>query len=104
MGTLGLYVQVPFCASKCSFCNFSSQVALAGALDAYCRALEHEIAHLPAFYHASDIGQEILRIYADTVYFGGGTPTLLGRERLETVVSALRHRFEHRESVEFTLE
>jgi len=104
MEPLGIYVQVPFCASKCSFCNFGSQVALAGALDAYCRALEYEIAQLPAFYNASHIGQEILRLHADTVYFGGGTPTLLGRERLEAVVSALRHRFEHREPVEFTLE
>jgi oxygen-independent coproporphyrinogen-3 oxidase len=107
METLGLYIQVPFCASKCSFCNFSSKVALAGALDAYCRALEHEIVHLPALYEARQIGLEVLTLPADTVYIGGGTPTLLGGERLEGIVSALRARFEvakTTEPVEFTLE
>ncbi len=104
METLGLYVQVPFCASKCSFCNFSSKVALAGALDPYCRALETEIVHLPALYEASQIGQDVLGVPVDTVYFGGGTPSLLAEERLERIVSALRSRFELRETAEFTLE
>jgi len=107
MKTIVIYVQIPFCASKCSFCNFSSKVALAGALDAYCSALEQEIAHLPAFYEASQIGREIFTLPADTVYFGGGTPTLLGAERLEGIVSALRSRFKVANAtnpVEFTLE
>src|SRR5215472_5962523 len=82
METLGIYVQVPFCASKCSFCNFSSKVALAGALDAYCKALEREIACLPALYEASQIRQRALALPVDTVYVGGGTPSLLGGEPL----------------------
>ena len=104
MGTLGLYVQVPFCASKCSFCNFSSKVALAGALDVYCHALEQEIDCLPALYEASRMGHSILALPVDTVYIGGGTPSLLGVERLSRIVSALRRRFQPRETAEFTLE
>jgi len=104
METLGIYVQVPFCASKCSFCNFTSKVGLAGALDVYCHALEQEIACLPAFLEASEIPQELLALPVDTVYIGGGTPSLLGAERLGRLVSALRARFKPCEVAEFTLE
>jgi len=104
METLGIYVQVPFCASKCSFCNFTSKVGLAGALDVYCHALEQEIACLPALYEANQIGLKVLAQPVDTIYIGGGTPSLLGRERLGRIVSALRGRFDPRETAEFTLE
>ena len=104
METLGIYVQVPFCASKCSFCNFTSKVGLAGALDVYCHALEQEIACLPALYEANQIGLKVLAQPVDTIYIGGGTPSLLGSERLGRIVSALRGRFDPRETAEFTLE
>lgn len=104
MDTLGVYIQVPFCASKCSFCNFSSQVAPANVFDAYCRAIEQEIDSLLAFYKARDMGQDVVDFPVDTVYVGGGTPSLLGAERLEQILSALRRRFELADSVEFTLE
>src|SRR3989442_188670 len=45
--TLGIYIQVPFCASKCSFCNFSSRVERPREFDAYCDALAAEIDRLP---------------------------------------------------------
>ena len=104
METLGVYIQIPFCASKCSFCNFSSHVAPPSLFDAYCRALEREIDSLPGFYIARGIGQDVFDLAVDTVYVGGGTPSLLGAERLEQVVSALRRRFRLSDSVEFTLE
>jgi oxygen-independent coproporphyrinogen III oxidase len=104
METLGVYIQVPFCASKCSFCNFTSKVGLAGALDVYCHALEQEIACLPAVLEATQIGQKLLTLPIDTVYIGGGTPSLLGVERLGRIVSALRGRFKPCETAEFTLE
>ncbi len=51
--TLGIYIQVPFCASKCSYGNFSSQVAQrAAVLDPYGQALEREIEELRAIYHS----------------------------------------------------
>ena len=56
MPTLGLYIQFPFCASKCSFCNFSSQVAPASVFEAYCAAVERETERLPAIYEAADVG------------------------------------------------
>jgi oxygen-independent coproporphyrinogen-3 oxidase len=104
MKTLGIYIQVPFCASKCSFCNFSSKVALAGALDVYYHALEREIACLPALHETTQTGLKVLALPVDTVYIGGGTPSLLGAERLGRIVSALRSRFELLRTAEFTLE
>lgn len=104
MESLGIYVQFPFCASKCSFCNFSSRVEPASVFDAYCRAIEQEIDRLPAYYEADKIGRGIFDRLADTVYVGGGTPSLLGSERLERIFSGLRRRFELSACVEFTLE
>jgi oxygen-independent coproporphyrinogen-3 oxidase len=104
METLGLYVQIPFCASKCSYCNFSTQVARASAFDAYCRAVEEEIERLPELYAAPGIGQGLLDLPVNTLYVGGGTPTIVGRERLARVLRAVRARFRLDAVLEFTLE
>lgn len=104
METLGVYFQVPFCASKCSFCNFSSGVVPSTVFRRYCRALIQEIERLPEFYAAAGIEPGLLRLPVDTVYMGGGTPSLLGAELLEQVSEALRRRFEIVAGAEFTLE
>ena len=104
MGSLGIYVQVPFCASKCSFCNFSSRVESRRIFDRYSDALEQEIDGLPAAFRAHGLDEEVLTRPVDTVYFGGGTPPLLGVERLERIVRALHERFDVQASGEFTIE
>jgi oxygen-independent coproporphyrinogen-3 oxidase len=104
MQTLGIYVQVPFCASKCSFCNFSSRVEHAGVFDEYCRALELEIERLPVIYEGQGTGRQFFELPVDTVYLGGGTPSLLGARRLAGIIAALRRRFQLRPPLEFTLE
>jgi len=104
METLGLYVQIPFCASKCSYCNFSSQVARAEVFDSYCRAIELEIERLPDLYDAQGIGQRLLDFPVDTVYVGGGTPTIVGTERLAKILKAARERFHLDTVIEFTFE
>jgi oxygen-independent coproporphyrinogen-3 oxidase len=104
MHALGIYIQVPFCSTKCSFCNFSSRVERAIALDAYCRALKEEIERLPSLYEARGVAGRLLDLPADTLYFGGGTPSLLGVERLGEMVGALERRVQFGGPVEFTLE
>lgn len=72
----GLYIHVPFCLSKCPYCDFYSLPLPADAvLDAYTKAVCQHIERLPV-------------IKADTLYFGGGTPSLLGGKRLATILSA----------------
>jgi|YelNatPaOPRAMG01_1025707.scaffolds.fasta_scaffold22953_2 oxygen-independent coproporphyrinogen-3 oxidase len=104
METLGLYIQIPFCASKCSFCNFSSRVAPRDVFDRYCAALIKEIERLPDFYWALGVKGGLLELPVDSVYFGGGTPSLLGGERLAKILNALRRRFQFASPSEFTIE
>lgn len=104
MDTLGIYVQIPFCASKCSFCNFSSKVVPENVFDAYCDALEKEMASLPLDYARRGIPPAICDLAVDTLYFGGGTPSLLKAKRLHRIVHALRGRFGFIDSPEFTIE
>jgi oxygen-independent coproporphyrinogen-3 oxidase len=104
MDSLGIYVQVPFCASKCSFCNFSSRVESRRIFDRYGNAVEREIDGLPAAFEAYGLAGELLGLPADTIYFGGGTPPLLGMERLERIVRALHARFRIQSACEFTME
>jgi oxygen-independent coproporphyrinogen-3 oxidase len=98
---LGIYVSVPFCLAKCSFCNFASGVSSPGAIEAYVTKLCHEIAAAPltaARLHAN------LPPIVDTLYFGGGTPSLLELAQLRRIFAALRQAFEITPGAEITLE
>ena len=104
MDTLGLYIQVPFCASKCSFCNFSSRVVRQDVYDRYAETLAGEIQHLPEFYQSAGIARDLLKSSVDSVYFGGGTPSLLGADRMAAIVENLRRQFAWGSAVGLTLE
>jgi oxygen-independent coproporphyrinogen-3 oxidase len=104
MDFLGVYVQVPFCASKCTFCNFSSKVAPDSVFDNYSAALADEIGSLSSSYLGQGIGKDLDNLPVDTLYLGGGTPSLLGAERLERICRALRGRFQFTACPEFTIE
>jgi oxygen-independent coproporphyrinogen-3 oxidase len=89
----GLYVHVPFCEAKCTYCHFAIDPRRPDAerQERYTRALVREIeASGPA--------------RADTIYFGGGTPTLLAAFRLARLIQALRGRFDVGPGVEITVE
>ncbi|MGH9431459.1 MAG: radical SAM family heme chaperone HemW [Terriglobia bacterium] len=104
MENLGIYIQIPFCPSKCSFCNFSSGVAPAHLIEDYSRALHREIDGLNNFCGQREILLDFLSLPADSVYIGGGTPPLLGAETLVELVRRLRGRFNMMNLAEFTLE
>jgi len=104
MQSLAIYVQVPFCASKCSFCNFSSRVESHSIFDRYCDAVEQEIDRLPGSFGVYGLAEEVLTLPVDTVYFGGGTPPLLGVERLRSIVCCLHRCFRVQAAAEFTIE
>jgi oxygen-independent coproporphyrinogen-3 oxidase len=104
MSTLGIYVQVPFCASKCTFCNFSSRVERSGIFDGYTRNLQQEIGGWRSSFAEYGIPRELLSNSVDSIYIGGGTPTLLGEGRLGYIVGALRDHLRSSPDVEFTLE
>lgn len=90
----GLYIHVPFCVSKCPYCDFYSVTGWDDALlDAYITQVMREMDR-----HAHRIGE-----VADTLYFGGGTPSLLGGERLARLIAHAQERFSLSDA-EITLE
>ena len=98
---LGVYISVPFCRAKCSFCNFASGVSSPTVIEAYVTKLCHEIATAPltaAHLHAN------LPRTVDTLYFGGGTPSLLEPVQLRRIFTALRENFQISPGAEITLE
>jgi oxygen-independent coproporphyrinogen-3 oxidase len=101
LATLGVYVSVPFCRAKCSFCNFASGVSAPPALEAYVAKLCQEIAAAPQI--AARLLAHLPRT-VDTIYFGGGTPSLLEPEQLRRIFTALRQTFEITSDAEITLE
>ena len=80
----GLYLHIPFCVKKCDYCDFTS-FALEGSLEAYVCALIREI-ELSA-------DSELNRLTFDTVFFGGGTPSLLSGEQMQRIMRALHEHF-----------
>jgi oxygen-independent coproporphyrinogen-3 oxidase len=98
---LGVYVSVPFCRAKCSFCNFASGVGDGSAMERYVGQLCAEI--VGARERAEAMGAELPQ-RVDTVYFGGGTPSLLSPAQLERVFRALRGVFAVDADAEITLE
>jgi oxygen-independent coproporphyrinogen-3 oxidase len=93
--TLGIYAQVPFCQTKCTYCNFQtgpfSRALYAPYVDAICR----EIVDAAALYGSDRRGliEPLRGLVADTVYVGGGTPSLLEPESLARILDAVRATF-----------
>lgn len=104
MQTLGVYIQFPFCASKCSFCNFSSRVEPKLAYGPYVRALEREMDLLERGLAFTGISGDCLSFVVDSVYCGGGTPSLAGADGLAAMFLPLRRKFHIQANAEWTLE
>ena len=99
--SLGLYLAVPFCRSKCSFCNFASGVFSRQRMNSYVATLCREIANAEAF--AKSIGAEFSRS-VDSIYVGGGTPTTLAPEQLEQIFATTYKEFDVQKDAEITVE
>ena len=92
---VGLYVHVPFCAAKCSYCDFYSLAHREDKMDDYCAALT---AHL------REVAPRMAGQQVDTVYFGGGTPSYLGPKRLAALLKTIRKGYRLTADAEITLE
>src|ERR1700760_4752359 len=91
---LGVYVSVPFCRSKCTYCNFASGVYPPGEHERYVERLIQDLTGARAW--ASQIGSGMgpaLPRGVDTVYLGGGTPSLLEPELIARLFGVLRAEF-----------
>jgi len=98
---LGIYVSVPFCRSKCTYCNFASRVYPASEHARYVERVIEDLAGAKAW--AASLGAELPR-RVDTVYLGGGTPTLLASDLLAKLFAAMRAEFSLDADAEITVE
>ena len=98
---LGLYFSIPFCRSKCTYCNFASGVHPAGEHARYVERLIEDLAGARAW--AARMGVELPRC-VDTVYMGGGTPSLLEPDLLARLFRAMRTEFDLDPGAEITVE
>ena len=92
---LSLYIHFPFCVRKCRYCDFLSGPAEESARRAYLAALEREISLVPEALRTRPV---------DTVFFGGGTPSLMGQGDLEQLMERLRSVFDIEDQAEISME
>ena len=92
---LGLYIHIPFCRQKCAYCDFYSLPSREDKMDAYTDAL---------IRHIREVAPRTESHRVDTVYFGGGTPSYLGAERLRSILRAVRKGCPVARDAEITLE
>jgi oxygen-independent coproporphyrinogen-3 oxidase len=91
----GIYIHIPFCRSRCSYCDFATGMYSAEAAERYVLALVSEIET----WRVVDPPEPV-----DTIYFGGGTPSLLSPAQLETLLNAVHKRFKVAPNAEVTTE
>lgn len=102
---LGLYIHIPFCLSKCSYCHFASGVFPKSLIGPYLKALRREMAGLPALLRKWDAATESVSDYlVDTVFVGGGTPSLVDEQEVGQTLESVGHFFTLASDPEVTLE
>ncbi len=99
--TLGLYISVPFCRTKCSYCNFASDVFSRALFQNYVERVCGDIEH--ASITAEQMGGDFENV-VNTVYLGGGTPTVLDSAQLEQLFVTIRQSFCLQLETEITVE
>lgn len=97
----GIYISVPFCRSKCTYCNFASGVFSAGQMGRYVERVAEDVQWLRG--HADDFGAAVPET-VDSVYMGGGTPSLLPPDELKKLFFAVRQQFKILPKAEITVE
>ncbi|HTK36970.1 MAG TPA: radical SAM protein, partial [Pyrinomonadaceae bacterium] len=102
----GVYLHIPFCKSRCSYCDFATDVYKSSeVVDRYVDALTAEIL---AFQHEknppADAGGSDVHRDVDTIYFGGGTPSMLAPNQVEKILNAVEAKFSFGRHSEVTME
>ncbi|MEP6707602.1 MAG: radical SAM family heme chaperone HemW [Pyrinomonadaceae bacterium] len=95
MKPAGIYIHIPFCRSRCSYCDFATGLYTSALADRYVPSLVNEIKSFRGVETAETV---------DTIFFGGGTPSLLSPIQVETILDAVQERFEVSTGAEITIE
>ena len=112
----GIYLHIPFCKSRCSYCDFATDVYRdSGAVERYVDTLCKEIVNFGECYALTNVrasapdcgGPRVskgLTLHADTIYFGGGTPSLLTPDQVERILKTVNGKFAVAAAAEITME
>jgi oxygen-independent coproporphyrinogen-3 oxidase len=92
---LALYVHIPFCTAKCTYCDFNSYAGQDSLMAPYAQAVKKEAQLWSRYLEGRSV---------ETIFFGGGTPSLLPLPEMRVIVTALRERFDIQRDAEITLE
>jgi oxygen-independent coproporphyrinogen-3 oxidase len=92
--SLGVYIHIPFCRSRCSYCDFATGLYESTLASRYVNAVVEEIS----------LSEVLADHQVDTIYFGGGTPSLLNPEQLSKLLTSVRDRFQVSIETEVTME
>lgn len=92
MSLAGVYIHIPFCRSRCSYCDFATGLYEENLAEKYVRALTKEI------------GESAERQTIDTIYFGGGTPSMLTPRQIESILHTINDQFTIDREAEVTIE
>ena len=95
MQTSGIYIHIPFCVKKCIYCDFYSVANQDERIDAFIDAVVMEINK-----YTTDVSNWKF----DTIFIGGGTPSLLSANQLEKIISTLNKKYNLSNVIEFTME
>lgn len=109
MKKIGIYIHIPFCKQKCKYCDFVSFNCIENQTDEYFKCLIQEIEDkAEELYIKNDeegIGKKINEcIEIDTIYIGGGTPSIVSEKYLEKIISKIRKKFLVNANAEITIE
>src|SRR5260370_35149028 len=91
----GIFIHIPFCRSRCSYCDFATGMYESDLAETYVVALCREISTWKEIENP---------LAVDTIYFGGGTPSLLAPAQIERILKAVHERFAHVTGDEVTIE
>lgn len=92
---LGIYIHIPFCRSKCDYCDFYSLAGQEHRMDDYQRALMTHICEVAPLAQSHQI---------DTIYFGGGTPSYYGKKRIKQLLKTIKKKYNIDKNAEITME
>lgn len=95
MRQAGIYIHIPFCRARCSYCDFATGAYESALAERYVRAVANEIS-------SSHLVEDVREV--DTIYFGGGTPSLLNPTQVAHILEAVRERFRVAQDAEVTME
>ena len=94
MKNLGLYIHIPFCVHKCDYCDFVSYVGQEKLYEQYVQALILEVKSL----------SKLKEYEIDTIYFGGGTPSILNEKYIKQIMNIIKNNLVVKENAEITVE